>query len=190
MLFDDSLIAVSDGLLACAQMCHTGWLLQDCSEIMANLEDNALNLQVCILPNIDNTNHEITYTCPPTQAMSNSPYAVAFSKDIRTWEQSLNHVMECITTWMLVQRKWMYLEGIFIGSEDIRAQLPEAAKKVFLEVLFENCSSNSSLMYIITCVSSLIEWISNSRRQCTVQRRRLMCSRLVKQSLDWRSCVL
>jgi len=146
MLFDDSLIAVSDGLLACAQMCHTGWLLQDCSEIMANLEDNALNLQVCILPNIDNTNHEITYTCPPTQAMSNSPYAVAFSKDIRTWEQSLNHVMECITTWMLVQRKWMYLEGIFIGSEDIRAQLPEAAKKVFFEVIFVYCSNNFLLM--------------------------------------------
>jgi hypothetical protein len=26
---------------------------------------------------------------------------------------------------MLVQRKWMYLESIFVGSDDIRHQLPQ-----------------------------------------------------------------
>lgn len=30
---------------------------------------------------------------------------------------------------MVVQRKWMYLESIFIGSGDIRLQLPEEAAK-------------------------------------------------------------
>lgn len=40
-------------------------------------------------------------------------------------------VLLCCDTfqvWMLVQRKWMYLESIFIGG-DIRSQLPEEAKK-------------------------------------------------------------
>ena len=30
---------------------------------------------------------------------------------------------------MHVQRKWMYLESIFVGSDDIRHQLPAEAKR-------------------------------------------------------------
>lgn len=35
---------------------------------------------------------------------------------------------EVIDEWLAAQRKWMYLEGIFIGG-DIRGQLPDEAKK-------------------------------------------------------------
>ena len=35
--------------------------------------------------------------------------------------------MQVLDRWVLVQRKWMYLEGIF-GGGDIRSQLPEVAK--------------------------------------------------------------
>jgi len=41
----------------------------------------------------------------------------------------LNLVSEVLEVWYTVQRKWVYLEGIFIGAEDIRLQLPEEAKK-------------------------------------------------------------
>lgn len=33
-----------------------------------------------------------------------------------------------LQVWLLVQRKWMYLESIFLGG-DISSQLPEEAKK-------------------------------------------------------------
>lgn len=39
-----------------------------------------------------------------------------------------NHIFVHVQVWMVVQRKWMYLESIFIGG-DIRAQLPEEARK-------------------------------------------------------------
>jgi len=41
---------------------------------------------------------------------------------------SIYEAMLIFQVWMVVQRKWMYLEGIFIGG-DIRSQLPEEAKK-------------------------------------------------------------
>ena len=41
----------------------------------------------------------------------------------------MSTISEVIEVWMKVQAKWMYLEAIFIGSEDIRLQLPEEAKR-------------------------------------------------------------
>lgn len=37
--------------------------------------------------------------------------------------------LRMLTFWSQVQRKWMYLDGIFTESIDIRLQLPEEAKK-------------------------------------------------------------
>jgi dynein heavy chain len=37
-------------------------------------------------------------------------------------------ISDVIDLWMIVQRKWMYLESIF-ASDDIKQQLPEEAKK-------------------------------------------------------------
>ena len=45
---------------------------------------------------------------------------------------------QVIVLWMEVQRTWSYLESIFIGSEDIRKQLPEDSDRqdiVFLKTL-------------------------------------------------------
>jgi len=93
------------------------------------------------------------------QTVASSKYMAAFSQKIRHWEQALNRITESIEIWLVVQKKWMYLEGIFIGSEDIRQQLREEAKKFdkndktfkkIMEVTFKNpniyacCVSNES----------------------------------------------
>ena len=62
------------------------------------------------------------------QSMSASRFIGPFLAQVQGWEKSLSLISEVCEIWMSVQRKWMYLESIFIGG-DIRSQLPEEAKK-------------------------------------------------------------
>lgn len=54
-----------------------------------------------------------------------SKYIAHFLKEVSTWQKQLSTVDVVITIWMEVQRAWSHLESIFIGSDDIRSQLPE-----------------------------------------------------------------
>lgn len=60
--------------------------------------------------------------------MSASPFIGPFLSTVQKWEKCLTLISEIVDEWIVVQRKWLYLEGIFIGG-DIREQLPEEAKK-------------------------------------------------------------
>jgi dynein heavy chain, axonemal len=80
-----------------------GHVLRSVDDVLLLLEDMGLNLQ----------------------SMMASPYVRPFIDDVRKWEQKLSLIGECIEVWMQVQRKWMYLESIFVGSDDIRLQLPQ-----------------------------------------------------------------
>eukprot|EP00966_Prymnesium_polylepis_P320783 7377156-Prymnesium_polylepis.1 len=57
--------------------------------------------------------------------MKASRFAASFLGELDKWEKALSHISETIEMMMGVQRKWMYLESIFVGSEDIRKQLPQ-----------------------------------------------------------------
>lgn len=45
------------------------------------------------------------------------------------WQRKLGTVDSVLGTWADVQRKWQALESIFVGSADIRVQLPEDSKR-------------------------------------------------------------
>lgn len=62
------------------------------------------------------------------QSVGASKYSRSIKPKVTAWEADLNLISEVIDLWMIVQRKWMYLESIF-ASDDIRMQLPEEAKK-------------------------------------------------------------
>jgi len=56
--------------------------------------------------------------------MKLSPYYKVFEEEAVTWEEKLNRINALFDVWIDVQRRWVYLEGIFSGSADIKALLP------------------------------------------------------------------
>ena len=58
-----------------------------------------------------------------------SKYIGFFQTQVASWSTKLSNTDQVLEIWQEVQRTWSNLESIFIGSEDIRAQLPEDAKR-------------------------------------------------------------
>jgi dynein heavy chain 1 len=59
--------------------------------------------------------------------MKSSPYYRSvreFQEEGKVWEDRLTKLRTAFDSWVDVQRRWVYLEGIFFGSSDIKAQLP------------------------------------------------------------------
>ena len=58
------------------------------------------------------------------QGMMNSKYIAHFYQEISQWQRIMSTVDTVISLLFEVQRTWSHLESIFVGSEDIRLQLP------------------------------------------------------------------
>ena len=56
--------------------------------------------------------------------MKLSPYFRVFEEEANTWEEKLNRINNLFDVWIDVQRRWVYLEGIFSGNADIANLLP------------------------------------------------------------------
>ena len=75
-----------------------------------------------------------------------------FAKEIAEWQKNLSVTDQVLQLWFEVQRKWLYLEAIFVDSADIRNQLKDDAKlfdkinkefKVNVQVFFLNQGRNN-----------------------------------------------
>lgn len=117
-----------------------GFTLGAVDEIMAILEENYVNLQ----------------------AMAASQFVGPFLKTVSYWEHALALSSEVMDEWLATQRKWLYLEGIFVGG-DIRQQLPEEARK-FDDIdkayrrIMNDCVKNPLIIPICTISGRLAEF--------------------------------
>ncbi|GCB69230.1 hypothetical protein scyTo_0001016 [Scyliorhinus torazame] len=82
-------------------------LLKSDEELIETLEDNQVQLQ----------------------NLMTSKYIAFFLEEVSSWQKKLSVADSVISVWFEVQRTWSHLESIFIGSEDIRSQLPEDSKR-------------------------------------------------------------
>ncbi|XP_071672368.1 dynein axonemal heavy chain 17 isoform X2 [Patagioenas fasciata] len=62
------------------------------------------------------------------QNMMTSKYLAFFLQEVSSWQQKLSTTDSVINIWFELQRTWSHLESIFIGSEDIRSQLPKESE--------------------------------------------------------------
>lgn len=58
-----------------------------------------------------------------------SKFIAFYEEEATAWQKKLGTADAVIAIWFEVQRKWQYLESIFVGSDDIRSQLPEDSKR-------------------------------------------------------------
>ncbi|XP_037301353.1 LOW QUALITY PROTEIN: dynein beta chain, ciliary-like, partial [Manduca sexta] len=63
------------------------------------------------------------------QNMMSSKFIGFYEVEVTAWQKKLGTADAVIALWFEVQRKWQYLESIFVGSDDIRSQLPEDSKR-------------------------------------------------------------
>lgn len=61
-------------------------------------------------------------------SMAGSQFIGPFLNIVQKWEVTMHTISEVLELWIELQRKWLYLEGIFVGG-DIRLQLPDEARK-------------------------------------------------------------
>ncbi|XP_065549706.1 dynein axonemal heavy chain 17 [Lathamus discolor] len=119
------------------------------------------------------------------QNLMTSKYLAFFLQEVSSWQYKLSTADTIISIWFEVQRTWSHLESIFIGSEDIRSQLPEDSKhfeaidKDFKELMADAVktpnvieATNKSGLYekleglqkrLVACEKALAEYLETKR---------------------------
>ncbi|KAL3113940.1 hypothetical protein niasHT_017890 [Heterodera trifolii] len=63
------------------------------------------------------------------EQMKSSPYYKQFEEDALSWEEKLNKMNTIFNSWIYVQRRYVYLEGLFTGSANIAHLLPSESNR-------------------------------------------------------------
>lgn len=121
----NEIIAQAQGELALEEF------LKEVKELWQNYELDLVTYQrkTSLIRGWDELFGKIAEHVNSISAMKNSPYFKVFETDAVQWEEKLNRSHALFDVWIDVQRRWVYLEGIFSGSSDIRNLLPRESAR-------------------------------------------------------------
>ncbi|NXF09729.1 DYH9 protein, partial [Smithornis capensis] len=135
-------------------------LLKSDEELIETLEDNQVQLQ----------------------NLMSSKYIAFFLEEVSAWQRKLSTSDSVLSLWFEVQRTWSHLESIFIGSEDIRAQLPQDSKR------FEGIDVDfKELAYEVQKTPNVVEATNKpglSQQLEDIQSRLSLCEKALAEYLD------
>ena len=85
-----------------------------------------------------------------------------FLEIVTNWQRKLGTVDVVLNTWLDVQKKWQALESIFVGSADIRVQLPEDSKRFDVVNADFQASSLASVSQILAHSHIHLSWYTGT----------------------------
>ncbi len=98
-------------------------------------------------------------------SMKISPYYKVFEEEIAPWDEKLQRLRIIFDVWIDVQRRWVYLQGIFFGSADIKNQLQNEYTK------FKNIDSEfTGVMKKVSQKPNMLEVASISGLQKNLEK--------------------
>ncbi|CAI4230233.1 unnamed protein product [Auanema sp. JU1783] len=108
-------------------------------------------------------------------AMKLSPYYKQFEEDAVSWEEKLNKISAMFDVWIDVQRRWVYLEGLFSGSADIANLLPVESSR------FSSISTEFlALMKKVTAAPRILDVVHMQGAQRLLERLADMLAKIQK----------
>uniref|UniRef100_A0A1I8M0L3 Dynein heavy chain n=1 Tax=Musca domestica TaxID=7370 RepID=A0A1I8M0L3_MUSDO len=117
------------------------------------------------------------------QNIATSKHIDYLLEKLNYWQIVLSGVELFIANWFEVQRKWVYLECIFIGSPDIRAQLPKESE--FFEDIDEEFIDLLSKIQTVKIAMDIVlehRYVFAALEQ--LQKRLLICEKALNNYLE------
>lgn len=115
------------------------------------------------------------------QSIVSSRYAF-FRKEALVWQQELTAVSEIVQLLADIQRTWSYLEPLFVGSEEVKRELPDDARR--FQEIDAQVRSILQRAWKIRNVKSVCTQAGLAKKLEELEQRQEMCKKSLSEFLD------